>query len=99
MQPERRAEGHVILCLNSGSSSLKFALYHLGEQTEVQLAEGDVTSVEVSLKNGEVLARMTQAPFKAFWALRAGTHVLIARATLLDGRVIESAPVRITVIP
>ena len=29
MQPERRSDGHVILCLNSGSSSLKFALYRL----------------------------------------------------------------------
>ena len=29
MQPERQSDGHVILCLNCGSSSLKFALYRL----------------------------------------------------------------------
>src|SRR5262245_17831174 len=45
MQPEPPADGHAILCLNSGSSSLKFALYHLGEQTEVQLAEGAVERI------------------------------------------------------
>jgi acetate kinase len=45
MQPERPADGHAILCLNSGSSSLKFALYHLGAQTEVQLAEGAVERI------------------------------------------------------
>jgi acetate kinase len=36
---------HVILCLNSGSSSLKFALYHLGEVEEVRLAHGAVESI------------------------------------------------------
>jgi 1A family penicillin-binding protein len=66
---------------------------------EVQIADGDVASVEVRLQNGEVIARMVQAPFTAFWELRAGNHVLIARATLRDGQVIESAPVRITVLP
>jgi acetate kinase len=33
------AEKHVVLCLNSGSSSLKFALYSVGEE-ESQLARG-----------------------------------------------------------
>lgn len=33
---------HPILCLNAGSSSLKFALYQLGEGTEARLAEGAV---------------------------------------------------------
>lgn len=66
---------------------------------EVQVAEDDVTAVEVRLQNGEVLARWTQAPFTAFWELRAGNHVLIARATLSDGRVVESAPVRVAVMP
>jgi acetate kinase len=36
---------HVILCLNSGSSSLKFALYHLGEGEEVRLAHGAVERI------------------------------------------------------
>jgi hypothetical protein len=42
---------------------------------------------------------LTQAPFTTFWDVRAGNHVLIARATLRDGRVIESAPVHISVLP
>lgn len=66
---------------------------------EVQVADGEVAAVEVRLQDGELLARWIQAPFTAFWGLRAGDHTLIARATLRDGRVIESAPVRITVMP
>jgi acetate kinase len=31
---------HVILCLNSGSSSLKFAFYRVGDEEEVRLARG-----------------------------------------------------------
>ena len=31
---------HVILCLNSGSSSLKFALYRIGQGEELLLAQG-----------------------------------------------------------
>ena len=33
---------HVILCLNSGSSSLKFALYQIGDGEEILLAQGAV---------------------------------------------------------
>ena len=40
MQPDRESASYVILCLNSGSSSLNFALYRLGEVVEVQLARG-----------------------------------------------------------
>src|SRR5215475_230180 len=36
---------HVILCLNSGSSSLKLALYDLGEGEEVRLAHGAVERI------------------------------------------------------
>jgi acetate kinase len=32
----------VILCLNSGSSSLKFALYRIGDRDEILLAQGAV---------------------------------------------------------
>src|SRR5208282_6479199 len=32
----------VILCLNSGSSSLKFALYQIGDGKEILLAQGAV---------------------------------------------------------
>jgi acetate kinase len=37
-------DSRVILCLNSGSSSLKFALYQIGDGREVLLAEGAVES-------------------------------------------------------
>jgi acetate kinase len=42
----------VILCLNSGSSSLKFALYQIGDGRELLLAEGAVES------NGAQAARL-----------------------------------------
>ncbi|MCZ6481584.1 MAG: acetate/propionate family kinase [candidate division NC10 bacterium] len=37
--------GHPILCLNSGSSSLKFALYQVGANEEALLAEGAVERI------------------------------------------------------
>jgi acetate kinase len=37
--------GPVILCLNSGSSSLKFALYHFAEAAETLLADGAVERI------------------------------------------------------
>ena len=42
MQSARTSARHVILCFNSGSSSVKFALYRLGVVEEVQLAHGAV---------------------------------------------------------
>jgi acetate kinase len=45
MQPERRSDGHMILCLNSGSSSLKFALYQLRGPDERRLAQGAVERI------------------------------------------------------
>jgi len=36
---------HVILCVNSGSSSLKFALYCLGELEETRIAQGAVEGI------------------------------------------------------
>src|SRR4030095_3976373 len=39
---------HVILCINSGSSSLKFALYSLGELGETKVAPGAVGGSRVS---------------------------------------------------
>jgi acetate kinase len=35
----------IVLCLNSGSSSLKFALYQLGDDEEVLLAAGAVERI------------------------------------------------------
>jgi len=40
----------VILCLNSGSSSLKFALYQIGNGEEVLLAEGAVERKDASAR-------------------------------------------------
>jgi acetate kinase len=45
MPPDLLSATHVILCLNSGSSSLKFALYRLGEVEEVRLAHGAVERI------------------------------------------------------
>lgn len=45
----------VILCLNSGSSSLKFALYLLGDEEERLLAEGAVE--RVGLQDGHLWIR------------------------------------------
>ena len=36
---------HIILCVNSGSSSLKFALYWLGELEETRIAQGAVEGI------------------------------------------------------
>src|SRR5262245_53310273 len=47
MQPGSSAK-HVILCLNSGSSSLKFSLYSLGEAEEELLARGGVERIGLS---------------------------------------------------
>ena len=41
----RLAQKHSILCVNSGSSSLKCALYHMGGGEEVQLIEGAVERI------------------------------------------------------
>jgi acetate kinase len=45
MPPDPSSAHHVILCLNSGSSSLKFALYDLGAVEEVRLAHGAVEHI------------------------------------------------------
>lgn len=42
----------VILCVNSGSSSLKFALYQLAEVSDTALAEGAVECI--GLPNGRL---------------------------------------------
>ncbi len=57
MQPERDSTSHVILCFNSGSSSVKFALYRLGAVEEVQLAHGAVE--RIGLAGGHLWIRGT----------------------------------------
>lgn len=46
---------HPIICLNSGSSSLKFALYELGNKEEVLLVEG--AAEPIGLKGGRLWVR------------------------------------------
>jgi acetate kinase len=57
MQSARTSASHVILCFNSGSSSVKFALYRLGEAEEVQLAHGAVE--RIGLAGGHLWIRGT----------------------------------------
>ena len=60
MQSDRTSASHVILCFNSGSSSVKFALYRLGAVEEVQLAHGAVE--RIGLAGGHLWIRGTDAP-------------------------------------
>jgi acetate kinase len=48
MQSSRTSASHVILCFNSGSSSMKFAFYRLGAVGEVQLAYGTVERIDLA---------------------------------------------------
>jgi acetate kinase len=59
---------HVILCINSGSSSLKFALNSLGELGETKIAQGAVEGIGLPAghlwiwdKNNNVLADIRRA--------------------------------------
>ena len=53
--------GPVILCMNSGSSSLKFALYQLGEAAETALATGAVERIGLPGGSLWLRAETTQA--------------------------------------
>jgi acetate kinase len=57
MPPDPASAKHVILCLNSGSSSLKFALYQLGGLEEVRLGHGAVE--RIGLADGHLWIRGT----------------------------------------
>src|SRR5689334_6611616 len=48
MPADSSSNRHVILCLNSGSSSLKFALYCIGDAEELRLARGAVERIGLS---------------------------------------------------
>jgi len=59
---------HVILCINSGSSSFKFALYRLGELGETKIAHGAVEGIGLPAgqlwirdKNNDVLVDIRRA--------------------------------------
>jgi acetate kinase len=57
MPPNPASASQVILCLNSGSSSLKFALYRLGDGEEVRLAHG--AAERIGLTGGHLWLRGT----------------------------------------
>jgi acetate kinase len=57
MPPDPASASQVILCLNSGSSSLKFALYRLGVGEEVRLAHG--AAERIGLVGGHLWLRGT----------------------------------------
>ena len=73
------ADLHPILCLNSGSSSLKFALYHLGEAEETRLAEGAVE--RIGLHDGHLWIRGADEVILAEVHRDFPAHIMIARYT------------------
>ena len=60
-------------------------------------ASADVARVDVMLSSGETIAQLPQAPFISMWPMKPGDYTLTARATLYNGRVLESAPVSIRI--
>ena len=60
-------------------------------------ASADVAEVEIVLSTGEPVAQMTHAPFMGMWPMKPGDYTLLARAKLFNGRVFESAPIKIRV--
>jgi membrane carboxypeptidase/penicillin-binding protein len=64
----------------------------------VAVDEREVVRVDIVLSDGEVIAAFSQAPFTAVWPMRPGEFLLTARATLRNGNVITSQPVKISVL-
>ncbi len=60
-------------------------------------ASADVARVDIVLGNGETIAQLPHAPFISIWQMKPGDYTLIARATLHNGRVLESTPVSIRI--
>src|SRR5260370_4662393 len=71
----------IILCLNSGSSSLKFALYRIGDGEEVQLAQG---AAEVN--DGQISRLWIHSPHKKIE--KTGIEIS-SHSTLLNALSIE----------
>jgi penicillin-binding protein 1C len=49
--------------------------------------------------DGELVPAMDAAPYLGLWTLRAGPRTVIGRVWLADGRMLETQPVRIVVLP
>ena len=60
-------------------------------------ASADVARVDIVLSSGETIAQLPHAPFISMWPMKPGDYTLTARATLHNGRVLESAPVSIRI--
>jgi DNA topoisomerase-1 len=60
--------------------------------------EREVVRVDIVLSSGEVIATFSQAPFTGVWQMRSGQFTLTAKATLRNGQVITSPPVKIQVL-
>jgi acetate kinase len=72
---------HIILCLNSGSSSLKFALYRIGDGEEVQISQG---AAEVN--DGQISRLWIHTPQKKIEKAR---NEISSHSTLLNALSIE----------
>lgn len=84
----------AILCLNAGSSSLKFALYEIGEGTEARLAEGAVE--RISLSGGRLWVRGAATDYSVDTGGDFGDHqaaVAAAFTVLQNLRLSEPAAV------
>jgi penicillin-binding protein 1C len=65
---------------------------------EIQINDpARVARVDVMTQFGQRIASFDQAPYRTFWPLMPGEHILTARAFLRDGSFRDSAPVHITV--
>src|SRR5258708_6758535 len=71
----------IILCLNSGSSSLKFALYRIGDGEEVQLSQG---AAEVN--DGQISRLWIHSPHKK---IEKTGNEISSHSTLLNAVSIE----------
>ena len=85
MQSARTSASHVILCFNSGSSSVKFALHRLGAVEEVQLAHGTVEYLGIDLdpQKNAVQADVISTPGSActVQVIPTNEDLMIARHT------------------
>ncbi|MEN6478329.1 MAG: penicillin-binding protein 1C [Anaerolineales bacterium] len=78
---------------------LSEALPRSAQAIGVQVAAATLpVGSEVSLLlDDRIIATWQQSPYSALWPLEEGEHTLLARASLADGRLIESARVHIWV--
>jgi membrane carboxypeptidase/penicillin-binding protein PbpC len=65
---------------------------------EVRANNAAIQRIELVLADGRVLATLPGEGGRVFWTLETGVMRLTARGVLADGRVLESDPVRVTVV-